>query len=57
MIRAVMYRESQISVCVGHVGEWYATEDDWDLGMPTGQGATEKAAIADLLEQIEERDQ
>jgi hypothetical protein len=36
--------------------DWSAVDDDtYESGCPIGTGPTEKAAIADLLEQIEER--
>jgi hypothetical protein len=41
----------------GRVDEYHAFEKDYDLDDPVGWGATESAAIADLEEQIEERDQ
>jgi hypothetical protein len=31
------------------------TRSDWDLGMPSGMGRTELAAIADLLEQEDDQ--
>lgn len=35
--------------------DWSAIDDDtYDLGSPTGWGATEQEAIADLLEQLED---
>ena len=34
--------------------DWNAVRADWDLGMPTGFGPTQEAAIADLLELEEE---
>ena len=33
--------------------DWQATFDDYDLGSPIGHGATEEAAIADLLMEAE----
>lgn len=39
--------------------DWTAIDDETyggDPGNPIGRGATEKEAIADLLEQMEERD-
>jgi hypothetical protein len=30
--------------------DWIAYRADWDLGMPVGEGETEEAAKADLLE-------
>lgn len=33
--------------------DWSAVTDDYESGHPIGQGATEDAAIADLLEQLE----
>jgi len=35
--------------------DWSAATEDYDLGSPTGYGATEAAAIADLKEQLEDR--
>lgn len=36
--------------------DWIAIDDDThDLDSPVGRGPTEKAAIADLIEQIEDR--
>ncbi len=37
--------------CRSH--DWSATFEDYDLGDLTGHGATEQAAIDDLLEQLE----
>lgn len=34
--------------------DWAATERDYDLGRPVGAGATEQAAIDDLIAQLEE---
>jgi len=34
--------------------DWSAVRDGYEPGMPIGRGATEEAAIADLLEQEEE---
>lgn len=34
--------------------DWVATDDNFDLGCPIGYGATEAAAIADLLQQLED---
>ena len=33
--------------------DWEATEEDWDLGMPIGIGATPFEAVKDLLERME----
>lgn len=33
--------------------EWQAARDEWDLGDQMGHGATEAAAVADLLMQEE----
>ena len=35
--------------------DWSATEDSYEPGLPVGYGRTEQEAIADLLEQIEDR--
>lgn len=35
--------------------DWSATLDGYEPGGPIGRGATEEAAVADLLEQIEEK--
>jgi hypothetical protein len=36
--------------------DWSAIDDDtYDYDQPVGRGPTEKSAIADLLEQLEER--
>lgn len=35
--------------------DWSAVDDNYDGGGAVGRGATEQEAIADLLEQIEER--
>ena len=36
--------------------DWSAWDDDtYDIGAPIGRGRTEEDAIADLLEQLEER--
>jgi hypothetical protein len=32
--------------------DWSAVLDDYDPGCPIGQGPTEEAAVADLLDQI-----
>lgn len=34
--------------------DWSATFDDYDLGDPTGHGATEAQAIEDLMMQVDE---
>jgi hypothetical protein len=34
--------------------DWSALRSDYEPGMPIGRGATEEAAVADLLEQEEE---
>jgi hypothetical protein len=34
--------------------DWSAYQDGWEPGEPFGRGPTKEAAIADLLEQIEE---
>jgi hypothetical protein len=34
--------------------DWCASEDSYEPGMPLGWGATEEAAIADLLERLDE---
>ncbi len=35
--------------------DWRAVLDDYEPGCPMGEGPTEAAAIADLLQQIEEQ--
>ncbi len=35
--------------------EWTATKAEWEPGMPVGYGDDEDDAIADLLNEIEER--
>lgn len=35
--------------------DWSAVEDGYEPGCPVGYGATERAAIEDLMEQMEER--
>ena len=35
--------------------DWSAVTEDYDLGSPIGHGATKAEAVADLLEQLEER--
>jgi hypothetical protein len=32
--------------------DWTATFEDYDLGDPTGTGATEQDAVNDLIEQV-----
>lgn len=34
--------------------DWSAVTDNYDLGHPIGRGATEQAAIDDLMEQLDE---
>ena len=34
--------------------DWCASEESYEPGMPVGWGATEEAAIADLLERLDE---
>ena len=35
--------------------DWCAVTEDYDLGSPCGYGRTEVEAIADLMEQLDER--
>jgi hypothetical protein len=35
--------------------DWSAYQDGWEPGLPLGHGPTREAAIADLLEQLEDQ--
>jgi hypothetical protein len=55
--RIVMHRGTEIEVVAeDYLGECTASKEDWDIGEPIGMGKTIDEAIADLLEQLEERD-
>ena len=36
--------------------DWQAITDDYEGGAPLGSGATEREAVLDLLDQLEERE-
>lgn len=40
----------------GRQFDWHATEKGYEPGMPVGYGSTEQGAIADLQEQVEDRE-
>jgi hypothetical protein len=37
--------------------DWSAYQDGWEPGLPFGRGPTREAAIADLLEQLNEEEE